>query len=100
MATANAPGFLLPLPGAAHRQAVHAVVVVRVGGVAWWNWGEVVKDQSFLLFEMEDFAGCREGIFHFAKSLTAGHVFSLFPTSYQFGEKMVIENKACTHRYT
>lgn len=77
MATADAPRLLLSLPGAAHRQAVHAVVVVRVGGVAWWNWGEVV-DYSF---EVEDFASCPEGMFHFAKSLTAGHVFSLFPTS-------------------
>ena len=80
MATANAPGLLLPLPGAAHRQAVHAVVVVRVGRVAWRNWGEVVE-YSLVLFGVEDFASCPEGMFHFAKSLTAGHVFSLFPTS-------------------
>ena len=61
--------------------------------------GHVIED-SFVLFGVEDFASCPEGMLHFAKSLTAGHVFSLFPTSYQFGEKMVIENKACTHRYT
>ena len=80
MATADAPRLLLSLPGAAHRQAVHAVVVVRVGGVAWWNWGEVIED-SFVLFGVEDFASCPEGMLHFAKSLTAGHVFCLFPTS-------------------
>ena len=80
MTTADAPRLLLPLPGAADGQAVHAVVVVRVGGVAWRNWGEVVQ-YSFVLFGVGDFASCPEGMFHFAKSLTAGNVFSLFPTS-------------------
>ena len=65
--TADAPRLLLSLPGAAHRQAVHAVVVVRVRGVAWRNWGEVVE-YSFVLFGVEDFASCPEGMFNFAKS--------------------------------